>query len=286
MVEKPVVQVIFNPISGNFSSRRLGALTRALEDEGARTIMTSCVASNAIPDPEATHICIAGGDGTIRQVASSLVRRKSRLPVAIFPSGTVNLLAREGKSKAFPRGCARTLLFSENTRPHYPVSISGTMFLACASAGPESAAVARHSPRLKRYIGRLAYAVAFAQLLWSWPRPRIRVSADGKDFDCEAVYIAKGRYFAGPWSFAPKASVSDKLLHVVALKTAGRWDFVRFAVAMLLGCDISKLKGTISFTCTALRAQCDGDTPIQADGDIIARFPLELKIINSPINFR
>lgn len=286
MPERPVVQVFFNPVCGQFSARRLGALTRALDDAGARTILTSCIASRSHVDPEATCICIAGGDGTVREVAGLLARSRSPLPVAIYPLGTVNLLAREGNSPGSARGCVHALLFGETIRPHYPVSIGGTMFFACASAGPDSAAVAGHSPRMKRRIGRLAYLVAFARQLWSWNRPAIQLSANGKSFACEAVYIAKGRYFAGSWSFAPAASVSDGLLHVVALETARRRDFLRFAAAMLFRRDLAKARGIVSFTCTSVSARCDSDLPIQADGDIVAGFPVELRVLDHPVNFR
>lgn len=286
MAGKPVVQIFFNPVCGHFSARRLRALTKAMEHKGAGVILTSIIASRSSVDPEATHVCVAGGDGTVREVGSLLARNRSQLPVAIFPLGTVNLLAREGHADSSARGCARALLSGESVRPHYPVSMGGTMFFVCATAGPDSLAVARHSPGLKRRFGRLSYVVSFARLLWSWPRPRMQVSANGNTFDCEALYIAKGRYFAGSWSFAPAASVSDKLLHVMTLRTARRWDFIRLALAMLAGRDLANVKGTTSFTCTRLHAECDGDIPVQADGDVVAGFPIDVEIVDAPVNFR
>lgn len=288
MIAQPVVQIFFNPICGHFAPRRLAALIAAFEAEQAQTLVTSVIASRIALDPLATHVCIVGGDGTVREIAGFLAQSASQLPVAIFPLGTVNLLAREGHVETSARGCAHALLFGERLRPHYPVVMSGGRFFACASAGPDSAAVARLSPALKRRIGRMAYLVSFARVLWSWPRPRIQLSANGKTRTCEAIYIAKGRYFAGSWSFAPKARVSDRLLHVVALETARRRDFLRFAVTMLLRRDPAKAKGTIAFTCQALQIRCEGPGPIpvQADGDIVTQLPVDLSIGDQPVHFR
>jgi len=198
MTAQSVVQLFFNPTSGSFSSRRLKALAGALQAEGAQVITTPSVDREPIFAEQATHICIAGGDGTIRHVAANLARSGRVLPTAIYPAGTVNLLAREGSFRRSPAACARELLRGNGGgRPHHPVSLGETMFFACASAGPDSAAVAGLSPGLKRVIGRAAYVVAFLKVLWRWPRPRLRLSFEGRSLDCEAVYIAKGRYFAG-----------------------------------------------------------------------------------------
>jgi hypothetical protein len=55
----------------------------------------------------------------------------------------------------------------------HPVALNDTFFLACASVGPDSRAVAEVSLALKRRIGKLAYAAAFGRILFDWRRPRI-----------------------------------------------------------------------------------------------------------------
>lgn len=282
----PVVQLFFNPFAGSSSRRRLQRLVDALESRGAEVRQTPCYQDVPEIDPQATHVCIAGGDGTVRHVGMTLVRGRHGLPVAIFPAGTVNLLAREAALPADPAGFAQALLGGAEHRPHYPVRLGETMFFACASIGPDSAAVAALSEPLKRRIGRLAYVVAFIRQLWKWPRPALHLTAPGREIDCEAAYIAKGRYFAGPWSFAPAARVSEAAIHVVALRTARRRDFLRFALAMLTGRDLARLHGVESFTCRELAIDCAADVPMQADGDIIARGPAQLRLHDFAVSIR
>ncbi|HEY0960521.1 MAG TPA: diacylglycerol kinase family protein [Novosphingobium sp.] len=280
----PVVQLFFNPASGSFSARDMVLLARGIEAAGARVIpaISSDTAEPLTIDRDASHICIAGGDGTIRHVATMLARRGCPLPIAIYPAGTVNLLAMDGGYAADPAGLVRRLFGEQAGKLHHPVAIGEELFFACASAGPDSAAIAALSTRLKRWIGRAAYLVAFLGVLWRWPRPRIILTADGRQTACEAFYVAKARYFAGRWSFAPQACPSDGMLHVVALPRAGRRDYARFIWAMLCG---QKVPG-VHFTCTTLMAQCDDPMPVQADGDMIATLPLTLTVDARAIAFR
>lgn len=282
-----MVQIFYNPEAGSFSPRWFGRLTLALESLGARIIATpsSRASASLAIAPEATHICIAGGDGTVRHVAAALRASGRALPAAIYPAGTVNLLAREVGYRAEPVHFARCLLSSDASRAHHPVSLGETMFLACASVGPDSQAVARLSPRLKRLIGRAAYLVAFLGVLRRWTRPRITLQVEGREIACEAFYVAKGRYFAGHWTFAPLACLSEPVLHVVALPSARRRDFARFVLALLRGRDPAEA-AAMRFTCTALSAACDVALPVQADGDIVAALPIRLKIGDAPLSFR
>lgn len=286
MATQSVVQLFYNPSSGSFSPRRLKALAGALRDEGAQVIATPSVDRPPTLSDRATHVCIAGGDGTIRHVAMNLARSGRRLPAAIYPAGTVNLLAREGRFSRNPATCAQALLRGETALPHHPVALDETMFFACASAGPDSAAVAAVSSALKRRIGRLAYVAAFAGVLWRWPRPRLHLTSEGRTLACEAVYIAKGRYFAGPWSFAPNARVDDGLLHIVALPTARRRDYLRFLLALMRGRDPAADGTAVTFTCTDLAIGSDGRFPVQADGDIVGHCPVRLTIETAPVHFR
>jgi diacylglycerol kinase family enzyme len=104
----------------------------------------------------------------------------------------------------------------------------------------------------------------------------LRVVHDGREVLCEAVYVAKGRLFAGPWSFAPDAALGDPLFHVVTLGRATRLLYARFLGRLVAGKSVATLPGATYFTCAALRIE--GDAPLEADGDIVARLPVDIRI--------
>lgn len=279
-----VVQLFYNPAAGSYRGSTIEELRQAFGATGARVRLTPSIDTPPTIDPAATHICIAGGDGTVRHVAEALVSANRQLPVAIYPAGTINLLAREGGYERRPAYLARALVGGA-TRPHSPVRVGASMFFACASVGPDSLAVdAVSASPLKRHIGRFAYVAAMGQLLRRWPRHHIVLTANGQSWDCEAVYIAKGRYYAGAWSFAPQAKVEDGQLHVVALKRARRREFFQFYWRLLSGSDVTDDSNVIAFSCTTLSLQSETPVPLQGDGDVLAMCPVEVTVHDTPIN--
>lgn len=274
-MSQPIVQLFVNPRAGSASRKRVAALVRAFEAAGARVIQSNDQKAQAEVAPDTTHVCAVGGDGTLRHVAGAIARAGRPLPLSIYPTGTVNLLARECDYPLDPVDFARRVL-AGSTRTHHSALIGATPFFTCASVGPDSYAVAALSTGLKRLVGRLAYAWSFTTLLIRWPRPQLRVVHDGGEVACEAVYIAKGRLFAGPWSFAPDAALGDPRLHVVTLRRAPRLLYTRFLWRLVAGKSLVTLPGATHFTCTTLRIE--GDAPIEADGDIVAQLPVDIRV--------
>lgn len=277
------VQLFYNPYSGSFSHQRLQALVEAYADNGFTALITeSSFNSPAHLKEGVDQICIAGGDGTVRQVINQAAREADAAPIFIFPMGTINLIALEQESSGDPHIFVQQTL-SGSPHSFYPVHINDTRFLVCASVGPDSLAVSALSQGLKNYIGRLAYGIALMQQIFRWPRPSIQVNAPERSFMCEALYIAKGRYFAGRWSIAPDARLDKPLLYVLALRSASRRDFIAFILAVIIG-RADRLKNAICFTCTELELWSDCAWPMQADGDIVTTLPARIKIDSRPIN--
>ena len=277
------VQLFSNPKSGSYQPAQLSKLAGCLRDGGA--VVSESESENGLPniDTDATHICVSGGDGTVRHVAMAMLDSGADVPLAIHPAGTVNLLARESGFPLDPRRLSERILQADAIHHHYPVQVDDTLFFACASAGPDSYAVAGLSPRLKRWIGRLAYAVSFARVLARWPRPKITLRFADRELQCEAFFVAKGRYYAGPWSFAPDARIDEPVMHVVSLTRARRRDFALFAWDMLRGRDPVERPGVTRTITDEIEVLCDTPVPLQADGDVIGQLPKRFAVSRKPV---
>jgi diacylglycerol kinase family enzyme len=279
------VQLFSNPAAGRRKVDRFDALARAFESQGAHVIRSVSAKGPPRIAAEATHVCVAGGDGTVRHVASAVLRSGRTVRMSIYPAGTINLLAMEAGYPRDPVEFARMALADGAIRPHYAVAFGDAHFFACAGVGPDSFAVAAVSPSLKRALGRFAYAASFLRLLVRWPRHAITLSVDGRQVVCEAFYAAKGRYYAGRWSFARNARVHEPLLHVVALRRARRRDYLRFVATILAHRDPARLDNVEAFACSSLQADSVEPLPLQADGDIVAMLPVEFAIGETPLAF-
>lgn len=295
-----IVHLIHNPASGTHHELRLDMLAQAFAACGAKVVMGETQSDGCmLLANDSDLICVSGGDGTLRLVIAAMRKCGSTTPVCIFPAGTVNLVAREiGYSfdpEQFAREVIRGYLGGAEARLKEPVAASDTgPFAACLSAGPDGVAVARHSPRLKKAIGRTAYAWSFAKLFLHWPSERFLLyvsTADGTktSMACEAFYIAKGRYFAGPWALTPEAGLGQNDFQLIALTHANRSNYIRFILAVICGKDIEALPFIRRYRAQSVTIdqtqQRRNNLFFQEDGDIMAYPPSRIMMSGYVIEY-
>lgn len=279
------LDLVYNPASGNFRQRRLDALARELAREGFDVRLAATSPQGVEIARDAQLVCVHGGDGTTRMVAQALGERLATVALAISPVGTINLLARELGYVAHPRRFAAALAKAwrkgEAGWLASPVARSeATPVLACLSIGPDSAAVASLSAPLKARIGRLAYLVAGLKHLRHWPREGVTVRAllaDGTELSqrVEAALLARGRYYAGPFSLSPRARLEADGMELVLLEKAGRLRSLAFALAVMGGLCPQRLGLATIHTVREVRFD-GGALPVQVDGDAIGAEPLTI----------
>lgn len=295
-----LVQLIHNPASGTHDELRLGVLAQAFEACGAKVIMgTTEINGNIRLAKHSDLICVSGGDGSLRLVIAAMQNSGSKTPLCIFPAGTVNLVARElgyaNEPEQFASEVMHGYLAGATARLREPIATSNHgPFAACVSAGPDGVAVARHSPQLKKKIGRTAYAWSFAKLFFQWPKQKflLDVTTAGGSQDslsCEAFYIAKGRYFAGPWTLTPEAGLGENYFHLIALSSASRWHFIRFMVSVARGKDPQGLSFAHLCRAQSLTIASQGETEniqfFQEDGDSMALPPTQIMMTNHVVEY-
>lgn len=277
------IQLFVTPTAGLLAQRRADALRRALAADGTTVILTKGGFEPLAIDGRADHVCAVGGDGTLRYVVDAVRRLDRPVGVSVYPAGTVNLTAMEYGYPKSPHVFARRVLDGTPTA-RYLALVDDLPLVACASVGPDSHAVAAVTPGLKRCFGRFAYVIAFLSVLIRWPRTTILLRHDGRQTECEAVYIAKGPFFAGPWSIAPDARGADPYMHVVALPCASRAYYLRFVWAIYRR-RVPDLAGAVHFTCRTLTIDGTASEPVQADGDVLAHLPVTIDMETSTICF-
>lgn len=278
MTDRPLLQLVRNPGSGSHDPNMIAAIASALESKGFHVeLSTSSAREPFKPDAKAAHICVAGGDGTVRHVAAALSRITNPPRFSVYPMGTINLVAREWNAPRDPIAFAEHVVDQASQRALAVIEINDTHFVACASVGPDSDAVSRVSEKLKARIGRTAYAVSLLQALSRWKAPKLLVQIDGKSFDCGALYISNGLYFGGPWVIAPKACLGDQSLQVTMLRRARRIDYLSFLAAVLLK-KVPSLSNVETVQGRSVRVSADRPLSIQLDGDEGSVLPVAISV--------
>jgi diacylglycerol kinase (ATP) len=280
------LMVIFNPTAGR---RRLRAMDRAMRllDGQAdiahrRTTARGDAEAFARETPPGTIALVAGGDGTANEVANGLLAAGGG-EMAILPLGTANVLAAElgilslaGAAGAAAKGRLLT---------YRPGLANGRGFLLMAGAGFDAHVVANVSPRLKRLLGKGAYAIETLRQLRRFSFPRYRVTADGTVHEAASVIIARAHFYGGRFIVAPEARLDSDELHVCLFRKGGRLQTILYAIALAAG-RLHRSRHVEIVKARKIVIEGPEGDPLQGDGDLISRLPATIELSAIAIGLR
>ncbi len=280
--EQGTVLVIYNPVAGRRRRRRFQRTLRAIARTGCRVTVRETVvpgeaqifAREAVGSGFAA-IIVAGGDGTINEVAGALAGSGEVL--GIIPLGTANVLAAEIGVPTRPERIA-AIIAGGNHKSIRIGEISNHRFVMMAGVGFDARTVVRVTPGLKRLAGKLAYVIAALSELIHYKPARLRLTLDGTEMTAASAVIANGHYYAGRFVLAPEARLEEPALHVCLFERAGRWNQVRYALAMARG-RISRLPDVRIVRAASGVILGSENEPVQADGDIVGRTPIAFALL-------
>jgi diacylglycerol kinase family enzyme len=238
---------------------------------------------------DVSMVIVAGGDGTVRAVAEGL--RETSIPLALLPSGTGNLLARNlNLTLDDMEGSIRTAFLGDD----HPVDLglidieheddtsSTHAFVVMAGLGIDAKMLANTDDDLKKSAGWLAYAKALSLTLRDKHELHFKYSLnDEPTRELKAHTIIVGNCGALPAKIVllPDASVDDGEFDVVVMRPKGFVGWVQiFAKVLwengvlnrtkagraLMTREVSALRYVKA---TQLRVELTHATDIELDGD-------------------
>jgi diacylglycerol kinase family enzyme len=225
------VLILYNPVSGAGRSHEMvNGLSRELERlAGASGVSLALETAETRPEPSdrwldarldaVELLVVVGGDGAMRLVAPSAVRRG--VPVYHYPGGTENLFARDFDMRAEPRRLFEAIT-GGTVRAIDVARVEGAICLLCASLGLDAAIVDDLSSRRTGAISHRSYVLPMLRQLWQWRKspPRFEVEVDGRSLGTQVsglVLIANSSQYAARLDPAAAADNGDGLLDVVHL---------------------------------------------------------------------
>ncbi|WP_022883807.1 diacylglycerol/lipid kinase family protein [Glaciibacter superstes] len=185
-------------------------------------------------------VIAAGGDGTVRAVAEAL--HDSEVPLALLPSGTGNLLARNLDLTLDDVGSALETAFRGRDRKidlglirirHDDSTVTQHAYLVMAGLGLDAKMLAATDDDLKAKVGWLAYVRAIATVLRDKNQLRIRYRLDGghtHSVRAHTIMIGNCGSLPGNILLLPDAAVDDGQFDVVVLRPEGFIGWVQIMV--------------------------------------------------------
>jgi YegS/Rv2252/BmrU family lipid kinase len=277
------VRVIHNPTAGLGRRRRLARAVTVLEAAGLTVQVTDTTGpddatrlAEAAP-PGTAAVIAAGGDGTINEVVNGLMRRpapgegETAPALGILPLGTANVLAHELGLPVDP-GAAAAVIAAGRRRAVVPARCNGRFYMMMCGAGFDGRVVRAVGPRLKRMLGKGAYAWQMARQLWMGGLEKLAVAIDGgPPVAAASVVVSRGRFYGGRYVVAPGADLGERLSTVAYMVWLGIGRLARrhdYAVLPATSVEIVGAAGE----------------PVQADGEICGTVPISIGLADRPLD--
>jgi len=283
------VLFIYNPFAGNgiikdyfddvFDSfAGAGMLVTPIRLGGAMDIyriMTELLAGDY------HKLIVSGGDGTVNQVVSAMIRYDIHIPLAIFPTGTANDLAGHLGIPQDIEGMTNAALSDDYIRTD--VGKAGSKyFINVLAIGMLVDVSQKTDPIIKNTFGIGAYylrslaEVPFARAY------RLRIESKERTLDEEvsAVLVMNGRAAGGFKEVAPLSEVGDGLLDVLVVRKLILPTMVPALISVMTGHHTND-KRFVYFRTTRLRIESreEGVIDTDVDGERGDSLPLDVEVL-------
>jgi len=237
--------LVYNPRAGSRDRRaamrdvvaraaRAGLTLLPLETE-RREHATELVRTRL--DEGADIVVVGGGDGTLAEVCAASDALGARgTPIALLPTGTTNVIAREYGLGRTAEDAERHIL-SPRTRPLavFRASAAGAerASVLAVGVGFDARVMARTVPLLKRLFGRtgIGWTATIEWLRYEFPGIGIEgIDEAGHPFSREATFAVatNTKRYGGDPILSPHADPGSPLLELVLFQGRGKGPLLRF----------------------------------------------------------
>ncbi|PSB34576.1 diacylglycerol/lipid kinase family protein [Chlorogloea sp. CCALA 695] len=300
------IRLIINPVSGNDEPNlmKLPDIIAAMEAEGIRADIAftdpdnspALIALKAIEE-NYELVVVAGGDGTVGEVAKGLLR--SPIPLGIIPIGTYNNIARSlsiptdlvAACQVIAQGQIKSIDVGQANNEHYFFEAAGVGLDAALFPLGEEIKGGRWGQLLQAARLAIGYKPQRLRIEFDRPIAAARVPPLKRRFGRQKplarrelrlsallVVVANGAYYGTGFTVAPDAAIDDGLLTISIFRNFSKWELMRHFWAISKGQRHYSPKietyrvAEVSFT-------SDVNIPVHIDGHPIGELPVTLKAV-------
>ena len=225
------IRFIANPFSGNTIAQKIHLLVERhldMNEYQYEITFTDYAGHASILAQEAVEakydmVVAVGGDGSINEVAKSLIGTDTTL--GVLPAGSGNGFSMH---LGIGRNPEKALQFIKNGQDIKidTCKVNGIPYINLAGIGFDANVAQRiKGSTLRGFRGYLTYSL---QEAWNYQMQDFEIEIDGKTFhrECFSVAVANAPMYGYGFVVAPSAVLNDGLLEVMILKAASKWRYV------------------------------------------------------------
>jgi diacylglycerol kinase (ATP) len=290
--------LIHNPNAGNGGNGRRKLLDQARQIFASNGIQADLkettgpghatkIAQQAVRDHRQLVIA-CGGDGTLNEVVNGLAQSSNghRVPLALLPGGTANILAKEldlpwdilRAAQRLVRGEVREIALGLATPLEQPDR--KRFFLSVSGAGPDGMIVYSVDLGLKARVGILAYWWQGAREVLRYNFPRFRVRAGDRQLEATLVVVGRTKNYGGPFKITDQADLFEDQFEVMAVTTQSGLRYLSYLPPLYMG-TLRREEGVHFWKAESLICEPLDANPVyaQVDGEPLTRLPIEFSIV-------
>jgi diacylglycerol kinase (ATP) len=222
-------------------------------------------------------ILVLGGDGTIHEAVNGMAH--SRVPLAVLPAGTANVLAMELGFGSNVNEAASRLAEAVERRVAvgrlYEESGVSRHFLCMGGVGLDAKIVHDLDSGLKARAGKLAYWLGGLSQIASRVGQFV-ARVNGTSYECGFALISRVRNYGGDLEIATGASLLSDDFEIVLFKGSNPLRYAWYLLGVAAK-RVQSMEGvhTLRGTCV----EFSGDAHMQIDGERAGRLPGRFEIV-------
>jgi diacylglycerol kinase (ATP) len=229
-------------------------------------------------------IVAAGGDGTVNEVLNGLSLGAT---LGVLPLGTANVLAREFGLPLDPAEACQRILEGERSRVDFGVATDDEgaerRFACMAGIGFDAKVIGAVTPRLKRYLRRLAFQVTAFKVLFGNRFPTLEIGDGDEVHTARFAIVANGHYYGGDYRVTGPGLLTSGAFETILVERVS--DLLRPDVFAGIMARRPLNRAMTSFTSTEVHARAPGaEVPVQLDGELWGGLPMSFRIEPGALN--
>lgn len=214
------------------------------------------------------RVICSGGDGTLDEVVTGMMKREEKIPIGYIPTGTTNDFA---SSLHIPKNLLQAASTAAGGR-EFPCDIgrfNGDVFVYIAAFGLFTDVSYETKQEMKNVLGHLAYVLEGATRIFDIPSYKLKVTHDGETIEDEFIYgmVTNSRSVGGFRNMIGKNVVfDDGEFEVTLIKTPKNPIALQEIIGALLTSQINT-KYIYSFKTGEIHFESMEEIPWTLDGE-------------------
>ena len=169
---------------------------------------------------EYDRVICSGGDGTLDEVVTGMMKREKKIPVGYIPTGTTNDFA---SSLHIPKNLLQAASTAAGGE-EFPCDIgrfNGDVFVYIAAFGLFTDVSYETKQEMKNVLGHLAYVLEGATRIFDIPSYKLKVTHDGETIEDEFILctVSNSRIIAGIVKLKPEmVEMNDGMFEIILIR--------------------------------------------------------------------